>query len=63
MCPSSFPTLLWQGGTSISGLFDSILLGNTLSSAKVTGTGKGLLSSQNWVVQAFDSLSKMPKLP
>jgi hypothetical protein len=49
-----------QGSSSsISGIFDSLLLGNTLASAKVTDAGKGPFSSRNWVVQAADSLSKM----
>jgi len=49
---------------SISGIFDSLILGNTLSSAKI-GEGKGKtknwLGSNNWLFQAAGTLAKLPE--
>ena len=49
---------------SISGIFDSLVLGNTMSSAKIgggSGKTKNWLGSDNWLFQAAGTLAKLPE--
>merc|ERR1711918_92586 len=51
---------------SISGIFDSILLGQSIEGVGVSNGRKGkvggnVLSKKNWLLQAVDSLGKLPE--